>query len=283
MLELTKENYASNHDYLSYSRISRFLKCEAAAVAVGFKEPDTPSKLVGSYVDAYFSDELDDFKEKHPEIFNSKTGELKADFKKANNLIERIESDEEFMKLLSGEKQFIMTGEIDGQPFKIKMDSYKKDEFIVDLKIMKDFNRVWSDVFGRYVSFIQGFDYDIEMAIFQEIVFQNTGKRLPCIIAAITKEDPSDIGAFQISQEILDAALKTVKNNLKRIKRILNGEVAPFRCEKCAYCRSTKKTQIIDSELVGANGDKLRENGYECTDPKVKIIKEEENALEESI
>lgn len=275
MQPLTKENYAENHDYLSYSRISKFLKCEAAACVVGFKEPDTPSKLVGSYVDAYFSDELNDFKEKHPEIFNSKTGELKSDFKKADLLIERIKSDCEFMRLLSGEKQVIMTGYIDGVPFKIKMDSYKEDEFIVDLKVMKDFNRVWSDSFNRYVDFIQGFDYDIEMAIFQEIVKQNTGKQLPCIIAAITKEDPSDIGAYKISQEMLDSALKTVKNNLKRIKKILKGEVAPYRCEKCAYCRMTKKMQIMDADLVGANGDKLRENGYECTDPKIKNIEEE--------
>lgn len=274
MEPLTKENYATNHDYYSYSRISRFLKCEAAAAA-NYKDPDTPSKLVGAYVDAYFSNELSVFTTQHPEIFNSRTGELKADFKKAEEIIKRIESDKEFMRLLSGEKQFIMSGIIDGEPFKIKMDSYKENEFIADLKVVKDFNRVWSDVFGKYVSFVQAFDYDIELAIFQEIVYQNTGKKLPCIIAAVTKEEPSDIGAFEISQGILDAALKTVKSNLKRIKKITSGEVAPCRCEKCAYCRSTKKTQIMDSELIGANGDRLRENGFDCVDPKIQIIKEE--------
>lgn len=279
METITKQNYHLNHDYLSYSRISKFLQCEASAIAE-YEQPMNPSMLVGSYVDAYFSNELEFFKAEHPEIFNSRTGELKADFQKANDLIARIESDEEFMRLLSGEKQVIMTGQIDGVPFKIKMDSYKENEFIVDLKIMKDFNRVWSDTFGRYTNFIQAYDYDIELAIFQEIVYQNTGKRLPCIIASITKESPSDIGAFQLSQEELDSALNTVKNILPRIKKIKDGKVAPYRCEKCAYCRSTKKVTIIESELVGANGDKLRENGYECTD-EIKINKEEKNALEE--
>lgn len=269
---LTKENYKTNHDYMSYSRISKFLTCEAAAVAK-YQQPQNASQLVGAYVDAYFSDELEEFTQEHLEIFNSRTGELKSDFKKADVLIERIEQDEEFMKMLSGEKQIIMSGVINDVPFKIKMDSYKENEFIADLKIMKDFGRVWSDSFGRYVSFIQAYDYDIEMAIFQEIVYQNTGKKLPCYIAAITKEEPSDIGIFQISQNELDSALNTVKKLLPRIKKILEGQIAPYRCEKCAYCRATKKARIIDSELVGAHGDKLRENGYECVDPL--YVKEE--------
>lgn len=270
-ITLNKENYATNHDFLSYSRISKFLKCEAAAAA-NFKTPKSPSLLVGLYIDSYFSNELEEFKLENPEIFNQRTGELKADFKEADEIIKRIESDEEFMYYLSGDKQKIMTGEIDGVPFKIKMDSYKENGFITDLKIMKDFNKVWSDSFGRYTSFVQAYDYDIELAIFQEIVYQNTGKKLPCIIASITKEKPSDIGLFQISQTDLDNALKVVKNNLPRIKKILNKEVAPYRCEKCVYCRMTKKAHLMDSEYIGLHGDKLRENGIECVDPINKEV-----------
>lgn len=281
---LTKENYASNHYYMSYSRFRRFLHCEASAAA-GYHEPPTPSLLIGSYVDAYFSDELEEFKADHPEIFK-KDGTLKADFIMCDSLIERINSDETFLHYLSGEKQRIMTGTIDGVPFKIKMDSYIENEAIVDLKVMKDFAKVWSDTFNRYTNFIEAYDYDIEMAIFQEICYQNTGKRLPVYIVAITKETPSDIGIFQLSQTILDRALNLVKEYLPRIKKILNGELAPTRCEKCSYCRSTKKAKVIkideedDFELIGASGDKLREEGYDCSDPK--LIKEEKDALEES-
>ena len=212
------------------------------------------------------------------EIFNSRTGALKADFIDAKRVIERIEQDEVFLKLLSGEKQKIMTGNICGVPFKIKIDSYIENEMIVDLKVMKDFKKVWSDTFKRYVSFIQAYDYDIEMAIFQEIVYQNTGKKLPCVIAAITKENPCDLCAFKISQKILDEALETVKKSLPRIKQILDGEITPHRCEKCSYCRGTKKMRILDSELVGASGDELRELGYECNDPKLtKEVQNENN------
>lgn len=268
MTALTKENYRTNHEYMSYSRFCRFLECEASAAA-HYHTPSTESQLIGSYVDAYFSNELDDFKAEHPEIFTAK-GELKAGFKKAEELIARIESDESMMYLLSGEKQAIMSGEICGVPFKIKMDSYIKDEMIVDLKVMKDFNRVWSDAFNGYVNFALAYNYDIELAIFQEIVYQNTGKRLKCVLVCITKENPSDIGAFEIPQEDLDKALKIVKNNLPRIKSILDGETAPNRCEKCAYCRETKKANIIDFNYIGFTGDQLREVGYDCTDKKLK-------------
>lgn len=283
MEELTKETYATNHYYMSYSRFRRFLHCEASAAA-HYHELPTSALLVGSYVDAYFSGELEDFKIEHPEIFK-KDGTLKADFIMCEELIARINRDETFLHYLSGEKQKIMTGEIEGIPFKIKMDSYIENEAIVDLKVMKDFNKVWSESFGRFANFIEAYDYDIEMAIFQEICYQNVGKRLPVYIVAITKENPSDIGIFKLSQDILDKVLGLVKEYLPRIKKILNGEVAPDRCEKCSYCRMTKKAKVIniddedDYDLIGANGDKLREMGYECADP---IIKEEEDALEKS-
>lgn len=268
MEQLNKENYRTNHDYMSYSRFSRFLDCEACAAA-GYDTPSTESQLVGSYVDAYFSEEMDEFEAEHPEIF-TKTGELKSSFRKADELIERIKSDGMLMKMLGGEKQVIMTGEIDGMPFKIKMDSYLKDFAIVDLKVMKDFNRVWSDAFGGYTNFAIAYNYDIELAIFQEIVYQNTGKRLKCYLACITKETPSDVGLFEIPQADLDKAMRVVRSNLPRIKAIMNGEIAPNRCETCAYCRETKKATVIDFNYIGANGDALREVGYECVDEKIK-------------
>ena len=270
MEELTKENYRSNHDYLSFTTFSKYLDCEAAAKA-HFREPSTTAMLVSSYVDAYFSGELEQFKMENPEIF-TKNGELKKEFQQANNIIARIESDETFMKAMSGEKQKIMTGEILGVPFKIKMDSYIPGKAIVDLKVMKDFKPVWSNAYHRYTNFIEAYDYEIELALFQEIVYQNTGKKLPCYIACITKEEPSDVAILSFPQEKLDEAMEIIKNRLPRIKKILNGEVAPHRCNICAYCRMTKKAQIINFELVGFDGDQLREEGIECDDP---IQKEE--------
>ena len=266
--KLTKENYRTNHNYMSYSTFCRFLKCEASA-ARHYHEPSSVSQLIGSYVDAYFSNEMSEFQIEHPEIFNSRTGELKKEFSNANLLISRAECDELFMEFMDGEKQVIMTGVICDVPFKIKIDVYKEYIRIVDLKIMKDFEKVWSNAYHSYIDFIKAYDYDIEMAIFQEVVFQNIGKKLPCYLCCITKETPSDIGIFEIPQKDLDNALKIVKNNLPRIKDILDGKIAPHRCEKCAYCRETKKARILHFEYAGLNGDQLREEGIECDDPKV--------------
>ena len=267
---LTKENYKDNHYYLSYSRFSKFLDCEAAAFA-DYKTEPTVAFLVGSYVDAYFSNEMPEFQAAHPEMYNSRTGELKKDFIKADEIIARIEQDPLLVHYMSGEKQTIMAGEIEGVPFKIKMDSYLENEAIVDLKIMKDFNKVWSTAYKAYINFVEAYDYDIELAIFQEIVRQNTGgKTLPCYLVCATKENPPDIGLFEIPQETLDKALQTVKNNLPRYLQISQGKVAPHRCEKCAYCRSSKKAQLISYEYAGMSGDELREEGIECNDEKVK-------------
>ena len=42
------------------------------------------------------------------------------------------------MEYMSGEKQVIMTGEIEGVPVKIKIDSYHPNKMIVDLKVMSE-------------------------------------------------------------------------------------------------------------------------------------------------
>ena len=144
---LTNENYFSKEadmEYMSVSQFKAFVQCEAAALASikgEWEQPKTTALLVGSYVDAHFEGTLDLFKAKNPEIF-TKQGTLKAEYKQAEEIINRIESDKEFMKYLDGEKQVIRTGEIDGIPVKIKIDALHDDK-IVDLKIMKDFAPVW--------------------------------------------------------------------------------------------------------------------------------------------
>ena len=145
---LTPENYyseAANFEYMSVSQYKDFagtygkLGCESMAMAKlrgEYEEEKTTALLVGSYVDAYFEGSLDEFKRKTSEIFTQK-GELRAEYKRANQIIERIERDKYFMQCMSGEKQVIMTGEIFGIPWKIKMDSYIPDVVIVDLKIVE--------------------------------------------------------------------------------------------------------------------------------------------------
>jgi site-specific DNA-cytosine methylase len=87
-LKLTDANYYSpeaNWAYMSTSQFKSFRKCEAAALAElrgEWNRPSSTALLVGSYVDAYFSGEMEQFKAAHPEMYK-KDGALKADFEKA--------------------------------------------------------------------------------------------------------------------------------------------------------------------------------------------------------
>jgi hypothetical protein len=190
-------------------------------------------------VDAYFEGTIDQFKTENPEIFK-RDGSLKAEFVKADEIIARIERDDFFMSTLSGEKQVIMTGELFGAKWKIKMDSYLPGIAIVDLKVMASITKhEWVRDIG-YLDFIRYWGYDTQGAVYQEIVRQNTGKRLPFYIAAATKESEPNIQVIQVEQAILDEALSAVKTNMPRIIDLKSGNATPDRCEICDCCKHSK-------------------------------------------
>lgn len=243
-MKLTNNNYFSTEAqrfYMSVSQYKAFKRCQAAALAEinGEYTPEkTTALIVGSYVDSCFEGTLESFKNSHPEIFK-RDGNLKSDFVKAAEIIERIKRDKLFVEYMSGEKQVIMIGTIEGIPVKIKVDSLHADK-IVDLKVMKDFAPIYKAEQGR-LSFIEAWGYDIQGAVYQEIVRQNTGKRLPFYIAAATKEKTTDIGIFEVTQPYLDVALEEFRENLPYFEAVKRGVVEAERCEECDFCKETKE------------------------------------------
>lgn len=245
---LTSENYYSqeaNKEYLSVSQYKQFVGtygrrgCEFTALEElngRWQQKKNSGMMIGSYVDSYVEGTLDKFKQENPEIFK-KDGTLKADFTKAEQVIARIERDPFFMSTLAGEKQVIMTGELFGAKWKIKMDSYLPGTAIVDLKVMASLTEhKWVKDLG-YLEFIRYWGYDIQGAVYQEIVRQNTGLRLPFYISGVSKEEEPDIRVIQIEQNFLDEALAAVESNMPRIVQLRNGDVEPDRCEMCDCCR----------------------------------------------
>lgn len=260
-MQLTSENYYSklaNKTYMSVSQFKDFagtygkLPCEYSAMEkLEERWEDEPSTamMIGSYVDAYFEGTLEKFKIENPSIFK-KDGELKTEYMKANEIIARIERDEYFMKYMSGQKQVIMTGEIGGAKWKIKIDSYIPDVAIVDLKVMASITELkWVKDLG-YLDFVRYWGYDIQGAVYQEIVRQNTGKLLPFYIAGATKEKEPDIRIIHVTNNYLSEAMGVVKANLPRILRVKSGELQPDKCELCNCCRYnrvlTKPISIMD-------------------------------------
>ena len=170
-MQLTSENYYSkeaNQEYMSVSGYKDFagtygkMPCEFYGMEKlngRWEDEKSTALLVGSYVDSYFEGSLEQFKKDNPEIFTQK-GELKANFKQAEEIIARIERDEYFMKYMSGQKQVIMTGELFGAKWKIKMDSYIPGVAIVDLKVMASITDLkWVKDIG-YLDFVRYWGYD---------------------------------------------------------------------------------------------------------------------------
>lgn len=234
--------YMSAHQYLDFAGHMGVHGCEARAMAklLGeWEDPVTQAMLVGSYVDSYFEGTLEQFMEEHPDCFTKK-GDLKAEYKKADRMIERCEADSYFMQTMSGEKQVIMTAHMFGSDWKIKIDSYIPGKAIVDLKTSANIHKAWKVEDYGWVSFVEYWAYTIQLAIYQKVVEINTGKKLPCYISVVTKEDTPEIKVIYVDQFILDHALNEVETNMPAVLAVKNRDVEPIRCEKCDYCKSTE-------------------------------------------
>ena len=249
--ELTNDNYYSQeanerfmsvHQYLSFVGHMGVVGCEARALAMlkgEWEEPTTDAMLVGSYVDSYFEGTLDEFKKNNPQIFTQK-GELKAQYRQAEKMIARCEEEPLFMAFMSGEKQKIFTANLFGCEWKCKLDSYIPDKAIVDLKTTANLHKSWKVADYGYVCFVEYWGYILQLAVYQKIVEINTGKKLPCYIAAITKEDSPEPELIGIDQQSLDHALNEVEMNMPSIIAIKNGDYEPVGCTRCDYCKSHK-------------------------------------------
>lgn len=249
--------------------------------------PDTRQRVSGldsellTKTGNWKSGKLTEARERFPECFN-RVVSLKSDFAQAEDIVARCLSDRLFC-LLTGnapetkdhvQRQFILVGQIAGVPFRGKVDYLLDEEAcriimaefpdtvhalggpftegaIVDLKSTKDFEQMWDETAWTRVSWIDAWNYPMQGGVYQELLRQMTGKTLPFVIVAATKEKTTDIGAFYIPQGEMDAALRVVEDAAPVYQDIKQGKVKPMRCENCAYCRRTKKLTGIRNYKEG--------------------------------
>lgn len=260
--KLTAENYHSaeaNRRYFSVSQLKTFLDCPARAMAEirgEYEQPMTKALLMGSYFDAWVEGTLNDFKEEHPEIFNSRNGELKADYQQVNEIIKRVQADEVFMEYLRGDKQKIITFKLFGAPFKMKMDVYLKGERIVDTKLMRSMERIMG------VSFVSHWKYDWQTAIYAEGEYianrKKNKERLETYLAVATKEDVTDLEVIHIPRWRNEECLEEIEKIMPRLIAYKKGELETPGCGVCPYCRSVKKLkEPVDFEMVGFSNKDL--------------------------
>lgn len=257
-MKLTQKNYyskASNESYMSVSQFKDFLKCETMAMAkINGTHQQTKSRalILGSLFDELLTGtkkSLEQFIAENKDELFKKNGEPYADVAQTYETAEKVKQQPLMMYFLTGQNQKIMTGEIEGVPFKIKMDVFNKDNFISDLKYMASLRSP-----NLFESMVKYWGYDIQGAVYQEIVRQNTGEQLPFYLNIATKETLPHMDVAEIKQYDLDDALENVKKLAPRFQAIKNGLIEPERCEEydCPYCTSTRIiTEPIDSNMLG--------------------------------
>ena len=271
---LNDKNYYSIEANKRYCSASQFKDihgcpfipgCEARAMATingEYEREVTNAFLIGSILDALWeNDDPQYIAERFPDCISSRgatKGQLKSEFQKALEMYQVGLKSEKFCYYMSGDKQTIMTGTIADLPYKIKIDSFIEGKGIVDLKTTKTLDRMERTFVpdsGERLTFYRGYGYDIQLAIYREIVRQNTGDTLNCYLACVDKEKHPICDIIQLTDKMLDEALEKVKRGSQKIIMLKNGEIQPIRCEhsSCDYCRDTHECQVISADEFETN------------------------------
>lgn len=217
--------------------------CECRAVAIVNGEWETPKSdalMVGSYVDAYFDNSLDKFKEENPQIFTQK-GELKTQYRQADVMIARCTRDDLFMRYMQGDTQCVFTAEIAGVPVRVKLDSFDGRR-ITDLKTCKSISETYyARDLGERLDFCSYFGYVEQAFFYTEVLYKVTGKRYPFYIAAVSKETENNvphprIAVIQIPDRLIEEKRAQIEMNLPKVWSLIQGEVEPIPCGTCSWC-----------------------------------------------
>lgn len=266
-MELTRDNYYTSEadwEYMSCSQFQRFCECEAKAMAMlEGRWADKPGEAfnVGNYFHTYFEGaeaHAQFIAEHEDEIFKKRPqGAKYAPYQKADEMITTAANDPLIRSFIDmpGENERIMTGEIYGVPWRIRLDKYVSDgRLIIDWKTCANIGELkWNDALREKVTFIDNYGYQMRAAVYAEIEKQNSGEQNDphFIIVAISKQDPPDKEVLSLNhRQRWDYELEQIKERLPYIQAVKEGRMKPKRCGICEYCRSTKVLQYIKPYYV---------------------------------
>ena len=252
-LMLNSQNYyspESDRAYMSNSQFKSFLECEARTMAEirgQWKEEPTEAMLVGSYLHAIVEGTQDQFREDNPSMFK-KDGKPYAKFEQAELMAKVILEDEFASFVLKGEHEHIVAAQFGGVWWKAKLDVYNpKDGRIVDVKtVAKIRDKHWTADFG-WASFVEAYGYVRQLAIYLELERIRAGRvsHFEPLIVAVSKEDPPDKEIIGLDADRIAFEIEQVKLQLPHIINVKHGLEEPKRCEKCKYCRASKRLSHI--------------------------------------
>lgn len=261
---LSSDNYygqEANKNFMSPTWFKKFVACEAEALAelrgdwIPDPDEDKTNLLVGNYLHSYFESAKahEEFISNHSKEMIStrgKTkGQLKSDYKVADAMIDSLKNDKTFTQLYQGEKESIVTGVISGVKWMGKLDCLNLDRgYFIDLKTTQELSkRFWDSRSHRWVPFVLKYDYQLQMAVYRELVKQQYGIECEPYIVAVTKQSPPDKAVITIPHEYMEDALQRIGEQLPHFEDVIAGVQAPVPCGNCAYCREHKQLENIIS------------------------------------
>lgn len=242
---------------MSVSQYKSFAKCEAETLAElkGDWQPtgNETALLVGNYLHSYFEspESHERFIKDNFDAIHTDKGKLRSDYVKANKMIKTLDEDTAFNKLYQGKKEVIVQGKIGDVDWIGKIDCLNLERgYFIDLKTTKSIRELqWEPLKHRKVSFIERYNYYVQLAVYRELIEQTFGVKCRPMMIAVSKDNVPDKQAFTFEtleeQTKLTDCFYEMLDRLPIYQAVKNGERAPTRCEHCEYCRSTKKLTIM--------------------------------------
>ena len=232
--------------HLSFSGYNGYLKCPQKQYALDtgkFVFETTQAMIAGKYLEHLLCPK--DLPV--PEGVLTQKGEPYAWAKTMSEAAERILANKFLKSFLVGKKQVEITFKLNGINWISIPDvvDYKSGK-IVDIKKTKSINEwSYSQEHGTRVPFWTERNYFLQLAIAQEAVFAETGKRFDCYLLAVSAETPSQIAPIKFEQADLDYEIDnllyaqgTVYHQRSRGKNL-------WYCGECEFCRANKPPEVI--------------------------------------
>ena len=169
----------------------------------GLKKTGKKEDLLASLRPFLSNDEIRQVYDFTLQAFNLETeGKEKVsakDFDKCVEISSKVLADLRISKMLrhNGQPEISIEQEIDGIKVKGRVD-FLSENFFLDYKSCQDCS---PEAFTR--DFVK-YNYHTKLFFYQKILELETGKKLPCIVIAQSKEENCDFMIYEVSQEFLD-------------------------------------------------------------------------------
>lgn len=235
---------------MSATLFKKFLACEADAMdsLINPREEETQALLIGNYIHSKMesNESHEEFIKEYNDAFFTKSGRKRADTELADKMICKLQKDDFFNFFYNSpdcEKEVIITGKLFDYPWKARIDSLNVEKgYFCDLKTTRELHKhYWSVEKHKWVSFIEAYNYALQMGVYKRLLQHKYKKPFNCYIFAIDKTAEPEMAAVEIPTSDMDKQLEIVKNNMQHVINLVYGLEHTKRCGRCEFCKRTQK------------------------------------------